>query len=257
MATKETTANAAAKKQTQEQELMTEDYSFFDGMSNGFEDMGTNATSLAYLGLTQPDSSLETDDCAAGTWHNSASGKCYGNMIKVVPIAFRTIWVEREQEAPFRTIGRYPVGGIKVTIKNPPKGKKGYPKMINPETDNEVQELFVYAVILPDHPEDGILYFTPNVGSMRTAKSWNTMLKSQILPNGVQAPLFAYTWNLVSELVANPVQPTKQMAKFTKAFKDTIVNKELFTSNIKPKLDVVKNEVLQLTNGEIEVDDEQ
>ena len=49
--------------------------------------------------------------------------------------------------------------------------------MINPETGNEVQELFVYAVALPDFPEDGILYFNPTVGSMKTAKAWNSQLK--------------------------------------------------------------------------------
>lgn len=240
------TANTAAKKQ----ELVTEDMSFMEGMSGeGFEDMGANATSIAYLGLVQPDSSVSDDSNPAGTWRNSASGKNYGDTVKVVPVAFRTIWSERESDPPFRTVGRYPVNGIDVEIKQPPKGKRGYPKMINPETGNEVQELFVYAVILPDYPEDGILYFNPTVGSMKSAKAWNSQLKSQLLPNGVQAPIFAFQWNLIAELVPNPQQPTKQITKFTKAIRDSIVNKELFTETVQPTLASVKQNVLQLTSG--------
>lgn len=252
MATSKSTASAA-----KEQKLVTEDMSFMEGMSGeGFEDMGANATSIAYLSLVQPDSSAENTDNPAGTWRNSATGRGYGNMVRVIPLAFRTIWNEREADPPFRTIGRYPVGGIEVETRMPPKGKRGYPKMINPETGNEVQELFVYAVILPDFPEDGVLYFNPTVGSMKTAKTWNSQLKSQLLPNGVQAPIFAYQWNLVAELVPNPQQPSKEIAKFTKVMRDSIVNKDLFTGSVQPQLASVKQNVLAITQGTLDEPEE-
>ena len=231
-------------------ELVTEDMSFMEDMAGaGLETIGTNATAVAYLSLVQPDSGVEDDDNPAGTWRNSATGRNYGNMVKVVPLAFRTIWNERESDPPFRTVGRYDVGGIEVETRQPPKGKKGYPKMINPESGNEVQELFIYAVMLPDYPEDGVLYFNPTVGSMKTCKSWNSQLKGQILPNGAQAPIFGYQWNLVSELGPNPQQPSKEVAKFTKAIKDSFVNRELFEGNIKPQLAGVQNSVLQITSN--------
>lgn len=251
MATTKKPVNATAK------ELVTEDMSFMEEMSGeGFEDMGANATSIAYLGLVQPESSVEDDENPAGTWRNSATGRNYGNTVKVVAVAFRTIWSEREVDPPFRTVGRYPVNGVEVEIRQPPKGKKGFPKMINPETGNEVQELFVYAVMLPDYPEDGILYFNPTVGSMKTAKSWNSQLKGQLLPNGTQAPIFAYTWNLVSDLVPNPQQPSKNIAKFVKVIRDSIVTKELFEDSVKPQLAITKQNVLQITSGPIEPEDE-
>lgn len=252
MATTKKPVNATAK------ELVTEDMSFLEGMEGeGFEDMGANATSIAYLGLVQPESSVEDDENPAGTWRNSATGRNYGNTVKVVAVAFRTIWSEREVDPPFRTVGRYPVNGVEVEIRQPPKGKKGFPKMINPETGNEVQELFVYAVMLPDYPEDGILYFNPTVGSMKTAKSWNSQLKGQLLPNGTQAPIFAYTWNLVSDLVPNPQQPSKNIAKFVKVIRDSIVTKELFEDSVKPQLAITKQNVLQITSGPIEPEDEE
>lgn len=239
------TANAAA----QGQELVTEDMSFFDGLDDGFEGMGANATSIPYLGMVQPDSGAEDEDNPAGSWRNSASGKNYGNVVRVIPLAFRTIWNERESEPPFRTVGRYPIGGIEVEIRQPPRGKRGYPKMINPESGNEVQELFVYAVALPDYPEDGVLFFNPTVGSMKTCKVWNSQLKSQFLPNGARAPIFAFSWNMYSELVPNPQQPTKNIAKFVKVARDTIVNKQLFETVVSPQLATTKQEVMQITQG--------
>ena len=240
------TPNAGAQKQ----ELMIEDVSFMEDMAGqGFENMGANATSIAYLGLVQPDSGAEDDENPAGTWRNSATGRNYGNSVKAVVLGFRTIWNERESDPPFRTVGRYPINGIQVEIRQPPKGKRGYPKMINPESGNEVQELFVYAVSLPDYPEDGILYFSPTVGSMKTAKSWNSQLKGQLLPNGVQAPIFAFQWNLMADLVPNPQQPSKNVAKFVKVSRDSIVNKELFTEHVQPLLTTTKQELLQITSN--------
>lgn len=240
------TPNAGAQKQ----ELMIEDMSFMESMAGqGFENMGANATSIAYLGLVQPDSGAEDDENPAGTWRNSATGRNYGNNVKAVVLGFRTIWNERESDPPFRTVGRYPINGIQVEIRQPPKGKRGYPKMINPESGNEVQELFVYAVSLPDYPEDGILYFSPTVGSMKTAKSWNSQLKGQLLPNGVQAPIFAFQWNLMADLVPNPQQPSKNVAKFVKVSRDSIVNKELFTEHVQPLLTTTKQELLQITSN--------
>lgn len=240
------TPNAGAQKQ----ELMTEDMSFMESMAGqGFENMGANATSIAYLGLVQPDSGAEDDENPAGTWRNSATGRNYGNTVKAVVLGFRTIWNERESDPPFRTVGRYPINGIQVEIRQPPKGKRGYPKMINPESGNEVQELFVYAVSLPDYPEDGILYFSPTVGSMKTAKSWNSQLKGQLLPNGVQAPIFAFQWNLMADLVPNPQQPNKNVAKFVKVARDSIVSRELFTEHVQPLLTTTKQELLQITSN--------
>ena len=242
---------------TKEQELMTEDTSFMNEMAGeGFENMGANATSIAFLSLVQPDSSAEDNDNPAGTWRNSATGKNYGNIVRAIVLAFRTIWNEREADPPFRTVGRYPVGGIEVETRMPPKGKRGYPKMINPETGNEVQELFIYAVTLPDFPEDGVLYFNPTVGSMKTAKTWNSQLKGQLLPNGTQAPIFAFQWNLIAELVQNPQQPSKQIARFTKVTRDSIVNKDLFTSIVQPQLAISKKSVLEITQGTLDEPEE-
>ena len=238
------TANAAAGNKG----LVTEDMSFMDEYAGqGLDTISSNEQAIAYLGLVQPDSQFVSDDCPAGTWRNSATGKCYGETVRVIPLAFRTVWNEREAEPPFTTVARYAPNTIEVDVRPVKNGKRGFPKMFNKATGNEIQELYVYAVVLPDYPEDGILYFNPTVGSMRACKSWNTQLKGQLLPNGAQAPIFGYTWNLIAELVPNPQQPSKDIARFTKAMKDVIVNRELFEASVKPQLAAVTQAVLQIT----------
>lgn len=238
-----------ATKETLEQE----DFSFMEAMAgNGLESITSETTAMAFLGLVQPDSSVEGEENPAGTWRNSATGRNYGAMVKVVPLAFKVVWCEREDVEPFRTVARYMPHSIEVDTKLPPAGKRGYPKMYNKETGNEIKELFMYAVILPDFPEDGVLFMQPGVSSMRTCKTWNTLLKGQILPNGAQAPIFGFQWNLVAELVANPQQKSKQIAVFSKVVKDSITNKELFEGAVKPQLPGVAHTVLQITSGVLE-----
>lgn len=247
MATTKTTAKSAAS------ELMTEDMSFLEGMEGqGLDQISANEQAVAYLSMVQPGSQSESEYNPAGTWRNTATGENYGDTVRVVVLAFRTIWSERSNEPPFATVGRYTPGQIQVTTTMPKNGR-GYPKMTNPETGNEIQELYIYAVMLPDHPDAGVLFFNPTVGSMRTCKSWNTQLKTALLPNGMHAPLFGYTWNLHLDLVQNPVKPTENVARFTKVFKDTLIPKDLFEDTVKPQLEFVNKEVLSIT-ADIEAD---
>lgn len=224
-----------------------EDTSFLEGMEGaGLDSITANEQAIPYLGMVQPDGEAAAGGATPGVWRNSATGEEYGNVVTVVPLAFKVIWNEREGVSPFRTVGRYEPHGIEVTVQQP-KGGKGYPKMINPETGNEVQELYIYAVMLPDHPEAGVLLFNPTVSSMTTCKAWNTQLKGQILPNGKQAPIFAYSWDLASDLVENPQKKGAQMAKFVKVQKNAIIAKDLFSTYVQPQLPQIQQTVLSIT----------
>lgn len=226
-----------------------DDMDFLNGFEGqGLETITANEQSVPYLGMVQPDSEAAADGATPGVWRNSATGEEYGNVVNVVPLAFRTIWNERDSEPPFSTVGRYAPHSIDVTIQQP-KGGKGYPKMINPDTGNEVQELYIYAVMLPEHPEAGVLLFNPTVGSMRTCKTWNTQLKQQILPNGKQAPIFAYTWDMACDLVDNPAKKGAQMAKFVKVQKGVLINADLFNAYVQPQLPAIQQTVLSITAG--------
>lgn len=229
--------------------MAKEDTSFLEDLAGaGLETITANEQAIPYLGLVQPDSEAAANGATAGVWRNSATGEEFGNLITVIPLAFRTVWSERDSEPPFGTIGRYVPHSIEVNIQQP-KGGKGYPKMINPETNNEIQELYVYAVIIPEKPEAGILLFNPTVSSMRACKQWNTQLTGQILTNGAQAPIFAYSWDLACELVDNPAKKGAKMTRFCKAQKSSIIPRDLFEQYVKPKLPAIQQTLLSITAG--------
>lgn len=226
---------------------MANELSFLEDQAGaGLDTITANEQAIPYLGLVQPDSEAAANGATPGVWRNSATDEELGNVVTVVPLAFRTIWSERDSEPPFGTIGRYDPHSIQVTIQQP-KGGKGYPKMINPDSGNEIQELYVYAVMLPEHPEAGVLLFNPTVSSMKACKTWNTQLKSQLLPNGLQAPIFAFQWDLACDLVDNPAKKGAKMAKFVKAQKGAVISKELFDVAVKPQLPTIQQTVLSIT----------
>lgn len=221
----------------------------------GLDDM-KNAKAMSYLTLVQPGSVGDENGELAGTWRNSATGTNFGSLVRVVPLAFHTIWSERQNVAPYATVARYEPNSIEVDVRQPPKGQRGFPKMFNPATGYEIQELYVYAIILPDYPEEGILYFNPTVGGMKACKSWNTHLTAQRLSNGAPAPVFAFSWNLQAELVPNPQNPKENIARFTKATKAELTPKALFVDSIKPALQGIKDTLL-LTADDTESTEQQ
>ena len=229
--------------------LETEDMNWMNEYEGvGQDTLDSNVRAVPFLSLNQPSSEAVSEESPEGTWRNSTSGKNFGPMVRVVALAFHTVWAERE-EGTGKTLARYSPNSIEVEVKQPKPGKKGFPKMYSVQTGNEIQEQYIYAIILPDHPEEGVMYYCPAPTSMKTCRSWNSMLFSQLLPNGAQAPIFAYSWNLCAEMVPNPQQPNQQMAKLTKAVRDVLTSKELFAQSIKPQLSTINQSTLLIADS--------
>jgi hypothetical protein len=233
---------ALFNKETKGEEPVNEeqgDMHYFDNLAGqGLDGFTADTVSTAYLSMVQPGSTAALTD-EPGTWRNSATGENYGTNVEVIPLAFKTVWTERDKDPPYTTVGRYEPHGIDVTTTYPKAGQRGFPKLTNPVTGNQVQELFIYAVVLKDHLDAGVLYFSPTVGSMRTCKAWNSLLRSQRLPSGKPAPIFAFSWMLHLDLVQNPAKPNnpnEKIAKFTKAHIESIVAKDLFFTTVQPQL---------------------
>jgi hypothetical protein len=221
-----------------EQENMG-DASYFDGMEGqGLDDL-KNAVSTAYLSIIQPQSKIKDENNPPGTWRNSATGVNYGPIVSVIPLAMKTVWVERDDAPPFMTVGVYEPESIYVRVERPKPGKRGFPKMFNPDTEFEVKELFTYAVMLEQYPEHGVLCFTVPVSSMKQVKQWNSMLRSQRLPNGKIAPIFAFAWDLHLELYTNSAG--NENARVYHVERGNIIAKDLFTEAVKPALDSAKD----------------
>lgn len=222
--------------------------SFLDDFAGaGLDQITSDAVATAYLGMVQPSSAPAEAGHAVGTWRNSATDENYGTTVSAIVIGFKIVWCERDETG--LTIARYEPNSIKVDIIPVAQGKKGFPKMVNPSSGNEIKELFIYAVILPEHPEAGVLLFNPSVLSMKACKSWNSMLRGQLLPNGKPAPIFAFSWNLALGLVANP-KGNGKLAALVSVSKGSLVEEGLFNTTVKPQLASVGQKVLAITSDD-------
>ena len=211
----------------------------------GLENITAKEKSIPYLALVQPDSTATAEGQEPGTWRNSATGENLGNVVSVVVLDFKPIWSERSNQPPFGTVARYEPESIPVNKTVPKDG--GYPVMTNPETGLEIQELYLYAVLLPEHPEYGVMLMSLPVGCMKTCRSWNTQLTNQLLGNGAKAPAFAFTWDLAAGLVENPKKKGSKIAKFMKVQRGVRITKELLDESVRPQLPNIKSTVLSLT----------
>lgn len=233
------------------------DLSFLEDYAGaGLEDMNGSAVSVPYLAMVQPGTQATLDGIPAGHWRNSATNEDYGETINVVVLDFKRIWVERSKDPNQLTAARYEPDSIKVEMKYPPKGQKGFPTMYNPDTGNEIQEQFMYVLVLPEHPDAGYLLFNPAVGNMKACRSWNSRIRGQLIPDtNKQAPSFAFIWTLGLVMVQNPQKPAEKIARLSIVGRQGIIEQGLLETAIKPKLEMAKREILALTDSSAEAAD--
>jgi len=198
----------------------------------GTDAIGANALATSFLSITQDTSeSVVNKVVEPGVFFNTGTQKNLGTEVKVVVVAFKIVWDERDTAG--KTVARYEPQGISVTMVPPPAGKQGYPTMVNPLTSNKVIETYAYALVLPDDPGAGFVMMTAGVGSMKAFRRWNTVLKQTTLPNGEVAPVFAKQWLLScgSQISKTTNKPFFALENVTDL---GWVNKELFEKAVLP-----------------------
>ena len=261
---KDTEQSQGANAEAQNEQQKMGDQSYFDEYAGqGQENFSPDMLSTPYLSMVQAGGAAAANGNEPGTWMNSASGENFGPDVDVVCLACKTAWIERDTTGmTWMTVGRYEPNSIEVTKTMPKPGKRGFPTMVNPETGNKVEELFVYALMLTKHPEAGVLFFSPTAISMSACKAWNTKIRNQRLPSGKLAPIFAFSWNLGLTTVpkpgakGNPDDPANRNTKLGIATRGEIVAFDLFKSYVQPQLSAGQN-LLAIAAPEAGGDDEE
>jgi len=163
----------------------------------GTTDIGQEALSISYLTILQDLSDVVVaKKFEAGLFFNTGQQVTLGTEVEVICVAFKLVWDEKDKSG--KTVDRYEPHQVEFVEQAPPPGQK-FAKKINPKTQNEIIETFAYALVVRNHPEFGFLMHTAGLGSMKTYRRWNTMLKQLTLPNGLPAPIFAKSWKLRAE----------------------------------------------------------
>jgi hypothetical protein len=247
--TKEQPAEETKQEQTAGSTENMGDQNYFDEFEGqGQEQFNPDMLSTPYLSMVQSGGAAAANGHEPGTWINSASGENFGPVVRVICLACKTAWIERDTTGKtWMTVGRYEPNSIEVNKVMPKPGQRGFPTMTNPETGNKIEELFVYALALHDHPEAGVLFFSPTAISMSSCKAWNTKIRNQRLPSGKMAPIFAFAWDLELTTVpkpgakGNPDDPSNRNTKLGVAQRGPIVAFDLFKSYVQPQLSAGQN----------------
>ena len=236
---------AKTKKETQGKTSVAQDDSWMDECAGqGLDKITQDMTGVAYLSMIQPGSQYDQPESPAGQWRNSATGQVYGPNIKVMVVDITTIWSERDKDPPFMSVGKYPPGSLKPKIVKPPAGKRGYPKMYNPASGNEILELPAYALRLVDDEATGVAFFIPSVSSLKGVKTWAGKLKTQRTSSGKSAPLQGFIWELGIELIKNPQKASEKIAVLATSIRGAPVDPEFYFKNVKPFLGSANNVLL-------------
>jgi len=198
----------------------------------GTKEMDQRAVSLSYLTITQDISdAVKNKQADAGVFFNTGIQESYGNRVEVIPVAYKLVWDERDRSG--KTVDRYEPGGIEIREEPVPIGQKGFPKRYNPKTNNEIIETFAYALVIKNHPEAGFLMHTAGLGSMKTYRKWNTVLKQMRLPNGDPAPIFAKSWTMVADVKISKTTQ-KPFYALTDIIEGDWLDKSLFQQAVLP-----------------------
>lgn len=201
----------------------------------GMDTIDQSVVSMAFLSISQDLSDVVTGKIMdAGLFYNSATQQALGTEVRVVPVAFKKVWDERD--AGGKTINRFEPGSVEYTEQPVPAGKRGFPKKISKD-GNEIVETFAYALVLPDYPEAGFLMHTAGIGSMKTYRRWNTQLGQMRLANGDQAPIYGKIWTLKAESKLSKTVGKNFYAMVDAVDSGWIANDDFFRKTIKPSAD--------------------
>jgi hypothetical protein len=241
--------SAAGQQATDNQDANMGDQNYFDAMAGeGQDQISPDMVSTPYLSMVQAGGAAAASGHEIGTWINSASGENFGDTVRAVCLAVKTAWIERDTTGKtWMTVARYEPNSIEVTKTMPKPGQRGFPTMTNPETGNKIEELFVYALMLPERAENGILFFSPTAISMTACKAWNTKIRNQRLPSGKLAPIFAFAWDLSLTTVpkpgvkGDPDDPVNRNTKLGTVARGPIVAFDLFKAYVQPQLGASQN----------------
>jgi hypothetical protein len=208
----------------------------------GMEGIDQSVVSMAYLSISQDLSDVVTGRLMdAGVFYNSATQTSLGTEVRVIPVAFKKVWDERDQGG--KTVARYEPGMVEYTEQPVPTGKRGFPRKISKD-GNEIIETFAYALVLPDHPEAGFLMHTAGIGSMKAYRRWNTQLGQMRLASGDQAPIYGKIWTLRAESRLSKTVQKNFYAMAEAVDSGWIANDEFFAKTIKPSADAANQLLL-------------
>ena len=160
----------------------------------GYEHMTSDDFVQSFIRIAQPLSPICVNgkdeynpEAKPGLFYNVATGKLYGETLKVIPVYFKHEWLEfKPNRGGFA--GKHEPHSVRVDTSD-------FKEWLM-ENGNVINDTYTFFCFLPEFPEDGLVLMSFKSTDIKPAKSWNTMISMVRTPKGGQAPFYSSVWEL-------------------------------------------------------------
>jgi len=178
---------------------------FFDMTGyTGYENVDRESLTIPFLRIAQPmtaqvseDDPSYIDGLKVGHFYNTAAGKSYGKEVRMIILGYSrsfTIWGSE--------IGDFKgVCSVEEFRAKEPSLTRDGSMFIDPD-GLRYQDTRNFFVLLPDHPEDGVILYPLKGAGISPSKKVLTRATS-VRKDAKQVPLFASIWNVSTVKVQN------------------------------------------------------
>lgn len=168
--------------------------------AQGFEQISSDTMAVPFLRILQPLSPQVQEGAdeyiegaKPGMLFNTVAKIVYGSEIKVIALRFERVFIEwRPNREGFKGY-HSPENAERITV------TKEFGAWKTSEGNN-LQENYVYMLLIVGHEQEGPLVMSLASSMIKTAREWNRLMITQILPNGQRALPWYMVWNLSTEM---------------------------------------------------------
>lgn len=180
-----------------------------DGLG-GFEQMTVDTVSIPFLRILQQLSPQLDEDkpeyiegAKKGMLCNSGIGKVYAPPLEVVVGRFDRYFVEwKANRGGFAGVHDPESVNKALSVGQLVRNERN--RIVDPNTNNEYSDTYVYFVVLPQHMDDGLMLLSLSSTQLKEARKWNRNLMSMIVPGTNQKAKPYYTrWSISTPTMQN------------------------------------------------------
>jgi len=169
-----------------------------DDNLHGFEGINASTTAIPFLRLIQkgspqlnPQKKEYIEDAKVGMYFNSVTKELYGADLEIIVLQFDQIFIEWKPNRGGFVQMHSPENAARLAVDQ----TFGKWKTAN---GNLLSENYVYLVLVAEHESDGPMVLSLTSTMIKTAKQWNRVLITKLLPKGQRAMPYTQVYRLTS-----------------------------------------------------------
>lgn len=170
---------------------------------DGFEQINGETMSVPFLRLIQKLSPQidkkkpeYIEGAVEGDFFNTVTKEVYGQELALIVLRFERIYIEWKPNRGGFVGYHSPEDAERIAT------KRDFGKW-QTEKGNELQENYVYMVILGGHEKEGPMILSLSSSGIKTAREWNRLMVTHIMSNGQKAKPYYLMWQVNAKYKEN------------------------------------------------------